>query len=93
MVKDKKNQGSVELGDDGNKTKAQIQERKEDLQTYCTLCLVILLGTVITLIKIVLLDMNDPDFSSIFDSNETDINMKETESNISSPMPEPSSTG
>ena len=91
MGKDIEKHGSDELGDEDHKKKGLSQERKEDLQTYCTLCLVVLLGTIITIIKIVTIDINDPDFSSIFSPNEN-ISMNEIESNISSPISEPSSS-
>ena len=67
--------GEVDLGDKEKEGKGLIsQEKQQDIQTYCTLCFVVILGTLITILKIVLIDINNPQFASIFHPNETALN-------------------
>ena len=67
--------GEVELGDKEKENKGLISEEKQkDIQTYCTLCFVVVVATLITILKIVLMDINDPEFASIFHPNETALN-------------------
>ena len=75
----------VDIEDKKNEKKGLSQSAKEDLQTYLCLILVIVIGTIITIVKIVTIDINDPDFSTIFGDdkhNSTSSNM------TNSPVPE-----
>ena len=64
--------GEVDLGDKEKESKALIsQEKQGDIITYCTLCFVVVVATLITILKIVLIDINDPEFASIFYPNRT----------------------
>ena len=64
--------GEVDLGDKEKEGKGLIsQEKQQDIVTYCTLCFVVVVATLITILKIVLIDINDPDFASIFYPNGT----------------------
>ena len=67
--------GEVDLGDKEKEGKGLISEEKQqDIQTYCTLCFVVVVATLITILKIVLIDIHDPDFASIFYPNGTEEN-------------------
>ena len=64
--------GEVDLEDKEKEGKGLIsQEKQQDIVTYCTLCFVVVVATLITILKIVLIDINDPDFASIFYPNRT----------------------
>lgn len=70
MSKDIEN-GGVENGTTEKENKGMSQSLKEDIHVYVTILLVILLGLVITLIKVGLLDMNpDGKYSSLFGSDQ-----------------------
>ena len=67
--------GEVDLGDKEKEGKGFISEEKQqDITTYCTLCFVVVVATLITILKIVLIDIHDPDFASIFYPNGTEVN-------------------
>ena len=65
MGDDIKNKG-VEAGIIDGENKGLSQAAKEDIQTYVALLLVVILGTILTIIKIVTIDIHNPDYSNIF---------------------------
>ena len=65
MGDDIKNKG-VEAGVIDGENKGLSQAAKEDIQTYVALLLVVILGTILTIIKIVTIDIHNPDYSNIF---------------------------
>ena len=58
--------GGVEAGAIDGENKGLSQAAKEDIQTYVALLLVVILGTILTIIKIVTIDIHNPDYSNIF---------------------------
>ena len=56
------------VGEDENKVLSE--STKENLLVYVTLLLVTLLAAVITVIKIVLIDLDSDKYSNLFDSND-----------------------
>ena len=65
MGDDIKSKG-VEAGIIDGENKGLSQAAKEDIQTYVALLLVVILGTILTIIKIVTIDIHNPDYSNIF---------------------------
>ena len=74
--------GGVEAGAIDGENKGLSQAAKEDIQTYVALLLVVILGTILTIIKIVTIDIHNPDYSNIFypDGNNASSSLSSTSS-------------